>query len=363
MTGSGSGEHNMAPSFDIISDEEFERGFLNIITHGSKDNTYKFAFARFLLDYSRDHADAHVNFPVIAGYFLEYYWTQVCKLKIKHAPQSKKKPEIVKIIEEEFTTKYYPQTFRKMRREEPEKIQKCIDQITKKCFHNVTWRFQRIKAGRATETRLFFDYDIARVINPNKKYVNLNYGINLNPVAIEFLRRYNAVLLKAVILEWAKFLEKLNVGLPKIIVKTEGKKMRRESLSKYRQILNPFFRECFYCKRQLSDGRNTHVEHVIPFDYIAEDDIWNLTLACQQCNLQKLGALPPRKYIDKLIERNRYYREHIPRLEKSLVRLDRDFEKVVNGHYQNAKAHGYMTLKNFPRSQNKASPKRSRHLS
>ncbi len=92
MAGSGSGEHNMVPSFDIISDEEFERGFLNIIAHGPKDNTYKFAFARFLLDYSRDHTDTHVNFSVIAEYFLEYYWAQVCKLKIKHAPQSKKSP-------------------------------------------------------------------------------------------------------------------------------------------------------------------------------------------------------------------------------------------------------------------------------
>lgn len=149
-------------------------------------------------------------------------------------------------------------------------------------------------------------------------------------------------------MEWAKFLEKLNIGLPKIITKTEGKNMKRGSLTQYRQILDPFFKECFYCKRQLSGGRDTHVEHVIPFDYIAEDDIWNLTLVCQKCNLQKLGALPPKKYIDKLIERNRDYQARIPSLEKSLGRLDRDFERLVKSHYQNAKSHGYMALKNFP---------------
>lgn len=339
---------NAARDFDIISDDEFERIFLNIISHSSKDNTYKFAWARFLLEYSRNHTNTHVAFPVIAGYFLEYYWTQICKLKMKHAPQVKKKPEIVKIIEKEFPEKYYPHTFKEMRQKEPEKIQRCVDRITKDCFHNVTWRFQKIRVEKATETKLFFDYKIDRVINPNKKYVDLDYGINLNPAAIKFFKRYNAVLLKAVILEWAKFLEKLNTGLPKIIVKTEGKNLKRGSLARFRQVLDPFFKECFYCKRQLSGGRETHVEHVIPFDYIAEDDIWNLTLVCQKCNLQKLGSLPPRKYINKLIKRNRTYQTRIPILEKSLGRLDQDFERIVNNHYNNAKSHGYMTLKNFP---------------
>ncbi len=337
-------------SFDTFADREFEQGFLNIISHGSKDNTYKFALARFLLDYSRDKTDAHVDFADIAKYFLEYYWNQICKMKMKHAPQATKKPQIVRIIEKEFPKKYYPDTFREICRKEEyeENIQKCVKRIEKSCFHNVIWRFQRIKVGRATEVRMFFDYRISRKIHDNKRYVDLDYGINLNPDAIEFFRRHNAVLLKAVILEWAKFLEKLNVGLPKLIVKTEGKNMKRGSLTRFRRILNPFFTECFYCGKQLSDGRKTHVEHVIPFDYIAEDDIWNLTLVCRRCNLQKLGALPPKKYIDDLVRRNQDHKERIPQLKKSLTRLDQDFERVVKNHYENAKSHGYMILKSLP---------------
>ncbi len=338
---------NEIPNFDIFSDEEFERGFLNIIGHSSKDNTYKFALARFLLEYSRTSTKTHVDFPTIARYFLEYYWTQICKLKMKHAPQIKKKPEIVKIIETEFTEQYYPQTFKEICQLEPEKIQKCTEQITKRCFHNVIWRFQKIKINKATPVRLFFDYHIARVVNSNKKYVDLDYGINLNPNAIEFFRRYNVVLLKAVILEWAKFLENLNIRLPKIIAKTEGKNIMRGSLTKYRHILDPFFKECFYCEEELLAGRKTHVEHIIPFDYIAEDDIWNLTLVCERCNLKKLGALPPEKYIKKLILRNQDYQNRIPTLEKSLIRLGQDFDKIVKDHYQNAQSHGYMIMNDF----------------
>ena len=332
----------------MATDAEFERHFLNIIGHSAKDNTYKFALARFLLDYSRTGGPPHVDFITIARYFLKYYWIQVCKLKMKHAPQAAKKPEIVKIIEKEFPKPYYPQTFNEIKTEEPEKIQRCVELIIKRCFHNVTWRFQRIKVTRATEVLLFFNYKIDRVIHANRKYVDLAYGINLNPEAIKFFRRRNTVLIKAVILEWSRFLEKLNIGLPKIIAKTEGKSVSRRSLARYRRLLEPFFDNCFYCKKPLPVGRDTHVEHVIPFDYIAEDDIWNLTLACQQCNMRKLGALPPMEYIDKLIERNKDYREKIPLIEKSLARLDPVFEKTIKNHYANAKSHGYMPLTKFP---------------
>ena len=335
-------------NFDIATEKEFEQVFLNIISQGAKDNTYKFALARFLIEYSQDNNEKHVKFPVISEYFLRYYWSQICKLKMKHAPQVTKKPEIVKIIEKQFDKPYYPQTFAEIKMQEPEKVEKCIEQITKRCFHNVIWRFQRASVGRATEIRLFFDYKIERTINPNKKYVDLEYGIRLNPEAIKFFKRYNVVLLKTVILEWAKFLEKLNVGMPKIIVKTEGKNMSRKPLAKFRKMLQPHFVNCFYCKISLLGGVNTHVEHVIPFDYIAEDDIWNLTLVCQKCNLQKLGALPPEKYIVDLIKRNKKYRDKIPNLERSLTRLEQDFSMIVRNHYENARSHGYMPLTDFP---------------
>ena len=306
--------------------------------------------ARFLLDYcSKEDVKPHVEFEVIAGYFLRYYWAQICKLKMKHAPQTRKKPEIVKIIEKAFPEPYYPQTFDEIKQKQPKKIQSCINAIIKRCFHNVTWRFQRVKVNRAAEIRLYFDYKIAKTVNENKKYVELSYGINLNPQAISFFKRRHAVLLKAVILEWAKFLEKLNTGLPKLIAKTEGSDIKRGNLAKYKQNLKPLFCYCFYCKQSLVGEIKIEVEHVIPFAYIAEDDIWNLTLACKKCNCEKLGALPPIQYIEKLIRRNKIYRKQIPGLEKSLTRLDSNFESIIKNHYENAKSQGYMSLKVFPK--------------
>jgi hypothetical protein len=43
---------------------------------------------------------------------------------------------------------------------------------------------------------------------------------------------------------------------------------------------------------------------VIPWDYIFEDALWNLVLACESCNCSKSNSLPSKKYLRKLMERN-----------------------------------------------------------
>ena len=338
--------------FPETTDEKFFKTLMNILDLSAKDNAYKFAFAKFLLEYCNSHneTETHVDFSTIAKYFLEYYWLQECKYKLRQAHQVSKKPEIIKIIQREFPKSYYPQSFQKIMEIEPEKIQRCIEKIKKKCFHNVTWRFQKIKYGRTNkEIRIFFDYKYDRIIHENKKFIDLDYGINLNPKAMSFFKRYNLALNKAVILEWTRFSEILNGDVPKLIPKIEGKLTKRISLTKFRRMLEPFQKRCFYCNNKLSSApRQTHVEHVIPFDFIAEDNIWNFVLACQGCNLMKLGSLPPKKFLDKLIKRNKICGGRIPDLKKSLEILGAGWEKSINDNYVNAKSHGYAVLSSIP---------------
>ncbi|MEO9310411.1 MAG: hypothetical protein ABI337_09005, partial [Nitrososphaera sp.] len=73
---------------------ELATRFNQIITKGRKDNTYKFALARFLLDYCNSLDDEYVqnkikyneteivDYQQIANKFLTYYWHQECKYKI-----------------------------------------------------------------------------------------------------------------------------------------------------------------------------------------------------------------------------------------------------------------------------------------
>ena len=337
--------------FPETTDEEFEQIFIHVLDQAAKDNTYKFAFARFLLEYSQYQTKTHVEFSTIAEYYLKYYWPQVCNSKLRQSPQIVKRPVVIQIIENEFDKPYYPQIFDEIKQEEPVKIENCIRNIERKCFEHVTYAFQNVKIGDKTvdKSPIFFEYKIRAF---KKRYdrekdtplIERDYGINLNPDAMRFFKRRNVSLNKAVTLEWARLLEEINVGVPKLIAKIEDEIPSRD-LTTERDALEPFEKNCFYCKIPLETAE-INVEHVIPFSYIRENEMWNLTLACKQCNCKKLGSLPSpkEKWLGKLFERNKNYRNEISMLGKSLKRLGDNHESIIGIRYDNAEDLGFLPI-------------------
>ena len=49
------------------------------------------------------------------------------------------------------------------------------------------------------------------------------------------------------------------------------------------------------------------MDHVIPYNALKHNDIWNLVLAHAFCNEQKSDNVPPLHFIEKLIQRNEYF--------------------------------------------------------
>ena len=60
---------------------------------------------------------------------------------------------------------------------------------------------------------------------------------------------------------------------------------------------------CFYCNKKL--GKSAHLDHVIPWDFIKSDDLWNFVFSCPSCNSSKSNCVPDIEYLDKLIKRNK----------------------------------------------------------
>ena len=336
-------------SFPRLTDNEFRNKFIHIVVHGKNSNTYKFAFARFLIEYcNNENSPSHVEFSTIASYFLKFYWPQICKTKLKHSPKYLKKDgkekiaEIVNIIVKEFDESWYPKPYTYYEENEKQKIQKCIDEIAGKngCFKDVIWRFQKIND---VETQIFFDYKVEPDwTDPNRKKTDLTYGINLNPGYMKFIKSNYFLLHSLVMFEWARFLENFNRNVPLIIPKLEGTKIPRNTTyaNKAKLELEKFHNKCFYCKKDLTPNE-THLEHVIPFDYIADDNIWNYALACQKCNCKKLGALPPPEFLNQLIDNLIEDRGKIPMLNESLKIIGYDFADHIRNHYSNAEKFGY----------------------
>ena len=129
---------------------------------------------------------------------------------------------------------------------------------------------------------------------------------------------------------------------------------------------------CFYCKKELchgceiTDDRKTNLEHVLPFDYISDDNIWNFTLACRVCNDKKKAALPLPNFLVDLIEHDMKYIKQIPMFHEELTKLDlvpfhRNFsvqsynqsdmkkikkglKKIIYHHYEIAEKAGYRPI-------------------
>lgn len=323
--------------FEDVPDSEILGAFTSIVTKGAKNSTYKFALARFLLDHSAHHGPEQVRYKDIAKHFFRYYWAQECKSRLRQGPAGQR-PEIVKIIRKEFPKDAYPQTFSELAREEPKRVRECVATITKKCFDDVIPRFQ--KTGKDARELFYKYYAKEYHDSADNKKIDPCGGILVNRAAMRVLERNHAVLHGVVILEWARFLEKRNFGSPNMINKVECLASGRRNQRKFLKILEPFFERCFYCERLLDMGACTHVDHVIPYDYMGDTELCNLVLACQRCNCKKLGYLPPQQFLDLLLKRNSERLSDIPCLEDSVGNVSAH-GMDIKWHYANAKRHGY----------------------
>lgn len=355
--------------FCKYSDEEFEALFMSIINpvNSMKVSSYKFAFARFLIEHSYNSNNTHVTFDEISYYFLKYYWTQECRSKLVQSiryPKSNgeyKEPAIITIIRDEFGTLVYPDSFNEIEKKHPEKIQNCKNKIKKSVFGDVTYAFQRIGHGDQMKDLhgVFFTFDYTKEkIRPkhsmNKPIIDISKGITLNPYAKNYFVKYNSTLYKTVILEWVRFLENYNLGVPKLVDKVEGIIEKRSNLSKQSKILYSYFKKCFYCKILLNakndpdnSSQDKHVEHVIPFSFMREDEMWNFVLACKKCNCKKLASLPPEIFLDELFSMHEKFQDKIPELKYSLNKLGKDPQTEIRNHYSRSKKLGFLVLDDF----------------
>ena len=330
---------------------DLQREFISIITRGKKDNTYKFALARFLLDYSRrQHVSVvteamqkgrGVNIPYdeIAKEFLRYYWHQECMYKIRQNYHERKPPAIISVIRDQIGGNYIPSKFSDIDRQD---LAEMIHQTRKRVFNKektktsiVIPRFQNVSFGTGVKrTRSFYDYD------------DDAGTLTLRPEALMLFRKNYNVLIKSVFLEWAKYLERINT-MPMLIAKVSMKPERR-SLKFALKVLEKDFRQCFYCNTSL-DEIETNVDHFIPWSYVFDDELWNLVLACGKCNSRKSDLLAGEDCLNDLIGRNERWGSAIRPLERSLKKIDtgRGWQKEIELHYENCVDYGFSVRNNL----------------
>ena len=91
-----------------IDEYSLKETFISILTKDRKDNTYKFAFARALIEYCKMNPPTYgIPYSYFADKFLEYYWHQECRYKIKQDFTIKSMPKVIYAIRHVFKDNSY----------------------------------------------------------------------------------------------------------------------------------------------------------------------------------------------------------------------------------------------------------------
>ncbi len=304
--------------------------FNSIVSQSVKDNTYKFALTKFLLDYSHEHeqADAYqVSYNEIAEKFLEYYWFQECKYKFKQDFKVERMPMVIRIIRRYCGEDYIPESYEKYFKDKKALKNTMVNEIERGCLQDVIPRLQ--------PRNTFSFYQHFHTLSPTGRKYRLppkdKRYIEVTRESHRFFKDNYHELSKLLIYEWAKFLEKTNFT-PRLIAKIEGLgQQERKPLTKYRNILlKQMDATCFYCDKMVKND-DIHIDHFIPWSYIYDDAEWNLVVSCSDCNLKKSDYLAPRSCVVKIEKRNEKYGFN-------------EYGKDVQEYYENCNKAGFLTI-------------------
>lgn len=305
---------------------------MTIVSKAGKDNTYKFVLGKILLDYCRanspDAGKRTISYDYLASKFLMHYWHQKYKFRMKQDFHVHGRgPVAIQILEDVFGEDP-PDRFEDL---DQAKIKRAKQTMLKRVFAsassydgNVLHRFQRIGRGDGM-------YDGTDIYDNDE----IGKTITLKPDIHAFLRQNYVWLERALVSEWASYLERANPGLPRLVSKL-SRLDASPGQSKYRA---DFLRaekspSCFYCERGL-EPKLARMNHFVPWPYVFDDHAWNLVTACRECDVAKGDLLGSAKSVDRLIERDGRYAKTMQIMRMSLSRLSPggDWKGAIRGHY------------------------------
>lgn len=286
--------------------------WITILNEMNNDNTYKLAWGRAIIEicsneeYNVKDDVITISFQEIGKKVLKYYWNQIFYFNLRQSAVKgpTREPKIVQcaksLIEgykKTFATKK-PEWFNKVYPTENDELnllfEKAIDKdIPIILSYDVCYRFPKVKNNNDIGV-----YHLYR----KEKYIELKME------EASQLREYSNILTQLFNYKWSLLLEKYNYA-PKIGNKVKGsgdEEVKRNNLQSYKKILLLQYGEevrDFYTNELIAED-DISIDHVIPWSFIYDDDIWNLVVTSKSNNSIKSNHIVSDYYIQKLEMRN-----------------------------------------------------------
>lgn len=277
-------------------EQKYLTRFNSFFNNEKLSSTYKPVFLNSLLDISNYNIDftgrrliGHqwlekngeqlcIDLNFIAIRYIKYYWEFLFKFKLKqsHSPLDANINTILRNVNNEPKTP-------------------SLEQLATNKFQKL--RKEVINKSIKPEVLIHLD-PVGDLYMRNER----NNSITVDKSLIDFFKNHKAILLAALNFMITRYLEKINF-VPRIAEKVVGSIPRTHLNNREKTILLGFHDCCFYC--QAKSQRGYHMDHVIPFNYLYQTEIFNIVLACNTCNSSKNDRLPTLEIFERVIERNK----------------------------------------------------------
>ena len=264
-----------------LTDKDYWR-FL--ILYGKNQSTYKMALGNSLIKYSKTNSDKKIQLDELAEDFFNTYQTRLKNGKPQMLTQGRK-TTVEQVLDEVSVGKIT--------------TEKALDSIKTNALKNmVLQKFHTLNKKKIT--RPFYTLsDDQRYLHLNDNLLNL-FADNQNKELGEELDSRWSLLEHG--FSDARKGESLEVDEALEYVRN---KEQRTNLTRLIPVLQGYQQNtCFYCGQELYSP--IHVDHVIPYQAIKHNEIWNLVLSHEFCNEDKSDNLPPKQFIESLIARNEF---------------------------------------------------------
>jgi len=261
------------------------------LERGQFSNSYKFALLRSLAAYGTKsgHGAETIEVEWLAERFIEFYWPLALRFNIRQATVSNRDPVVMHYIRDERDAlKLSPEmTLPTYRKKHPKRYLNLKSKVVSNAFEHVIPRLHTVGSGK---------------VSP-RLYSTTGQNICVAAKARTFLQQNHKAIDLLAIGSWVKFTEKFT-SAPRLYEKIQGLPPKRSSPKTYKEFFQSTLGddECFYCGGAIMP--QPHVEHVIPWTFVAEDKVWNLVLSCKDCNSEKSSRVPTKKFVNKLVKRN-----------------------------------------------------------
>lgn len=279
-------------SYHPVSEDQLWSVFMKTLSSQSmKTTSYKFAVLRGILEnLYKTNDKQELNFNQLAESFAKLYWNLVIRNGYSQGHQAQIEKEL-----KEFQYEY----------QIPSGVS--FDSIQENQQRDLIKRIESKVIRRYVVGALFADTE-GLVYGFSKKERKLT----LTPSCYEFLLKYQTNIFKLINYELAKFLQKKNPSLTHGILLEEIENItQRESLQQFQQmIVTHSGATCFYTDRPLHVAkRSIAVDHFVPWSFVHSDELWNFVLTSSSLNSSKGSKLPAERFLNKLDERNQWFKK------------------------------------------------------